>query len=151
MIKEKYKTENKYQSLSEKTVRLWREDPNLNDDIEKDFVTRSRKKLRKSCLPYLNSEKELVEKLRTRRALGMKISSYWLRVEAKIIFADPAFVASDGWFRNFRRRWNIVKRTSTHVVQKLKEDYLKEILCEMESIRSKRYQLEVIEKKIILL
>jgi len=121
-IKEKYKEQNLYQQINEKSIRLWRDDPEINKDIEKDYVTRKQEQTRKSCSKYINPEKELVEKIKARRRLGEKVSCWWIKHEAKISFGDPQFTASEGWFRNFRKRWNISK---THVIQKLKEDFSK--------------------------
>ena len=79
-----------------KTVRLWRQDPNLNPELEKDPVTRSRKKARKTSSPYADLEKELVEKMRERRTNGLKVSNFWLRSETKLLFGNPGFSASEG-------------------------------------------------------
>lgn len=146
-IKAKYP---KYENLNEKSIRLWRDDPDLNDDIEKDSLSRTRKKVRKSTSKYLIAEEELISKIKEGRLHKLKVSRPWIKREAKIIFGDPGFLASDGWFRNFRRRWRVVRRTATHILQKLKDDYLLQVKLYLESLRFKRMEIEKKESKSII-
>jgi len=59
-------------------------------------------------------EEKLVEWIHERREAGVAITTYLVRGKALELFHDDNFKASDGWCRNFQKRWNLTTRTPTN-------------------------------------
>jgi len=141
-IREKYKRDNKYQSLSEKSVREWRAHPRYNDKLQFDTAHKGRRKFRRISSPYLAQETELVNIINAKRALNELVTSDFMISEAKRLIANPQFKASPGWLSNFKRRWNVRRRIPTSIVQKLSIQYTQQVKNYLEEIRRLRYDQE---------
>ena len=71
-------------------------------------------------------EKQLMEVFKERRKEGRKCSSYYMRKKAREIMEELSpnsdFKASDGWFRKFCIRFNLVNRRKTNVKKESAEE-----------------------------
>jgi hypothetical protein len=75
-------------------------------------------------------EEDLYSRFLVRRARKLVASTSWFRRQARLIFGSlypslpDRFIFSNGWWRSFLRRHNIVKRRVTHRASKLPEEYV---------------------------
>jgi len=127
-VKEKYREENLYQNLSEKTIRQWRSDPEFNQELEFDRSHHTQRQIRKIISPYNEQERVLIETIKERRLKHGRVTKDWIVSEAIKTFNDPHFQGSNGWFDRFKRRWRLSRRVATHVVQKLSLNYMERII-----------------------
>lgn len=92
----KYKDMNKYQPLSEKSIRTWRQSSEINQQQDYDQSHSARKKYRRLISPFLKEETELVQKIKERRQNAESVTRDWIIAEAKRLIANSAFKGSDG-------------------------------------------------------
>ena len=144
-IKQKYGKENKYQRINEKSVREWREIKAFNANYDKDKAERSRVQIRDLAAAYPDMEDKLMDMIKEERKIGKPVKRFWIKARALEIAGTPTFKASDGWFANFLKRNKLSLRVATKVVQKLTEDYAKEILTYLSYIRGQREKYEIKE------
>jgi hypothetical protein len=75
-------------------------------------------------------EEDLYLRFLVRRARKMVANTSWFRRQAREIFGTlypslpERFIFSNGWWRGFLQRHNIVKRRVTHRASKLPEEYV---------------------------
>ena len=60
-IKAKYKDQQLYQTLDEKSIRVWKHDPDLNDKLDFDSSHTQRRQFRKLVSPFLKAEEEIIK------------------------------------------------------------------------------------------
>jgi len=149
-IKEKYRDQNLYQSLSEKSVRKWRADKELNHQFEYDQSHLQRRQIRKITSPYQEQERQLIDVIKARRQNNERVTRDWIMSEALNTFNDSHFSASNGWFERFKRRWRLSRRVATHVIQKLSVNYAELSLEYLEELRRSKYDYEMKEKLEVL-
>jgi len=131
------------QSLDEKSIRLWRQDPEINSNLDYDSAHPKRRQIRKLVSPFAKAEEELVRKIKERRGKAEMVTRDWIIAEAKRVIANPSFKGSAGWFSNFTKRCGISRRLPTSIIQKLSLDYTKEVREYLETIRGIRYHHEI--------
>ena len=95
-IKEKYASEGKFQNLSEKSVRDWRNDPNFNPKYDEDNGNKTRSQKRDIKGKYHDTEEDLIEEIKKKRNEGKPVSRMWIKSRAKDLVSNPNFQASDG-------------------------------------------------------
>ena len=131
-------------NLKETSIRDWRKE--INVDLNQK---RTRKKqIRDQICKYPLMETELMKWFLERRKAKLVVNLSDTKVKAKDLNNDPAFIASSGWFRNFRRRYNISKRIPTHDIQKLLANTMDSIKDYLTEIRNYRSEVEEQKKHI---
>ena len=148
-VKEKYRPQNLYQDLSEKSVRIWRQDPTINKFQDHDQANSSRRQIRKLISPFLEAERQLVSTIEKKRSEGERVTKDFIVAEAKRTFNDNNFKGSPGWFSNFKKRWKISRRVPTKVIQKLADDYAGQVVEYLEKMRRVRFDFEKRRGKFI--
>lgn len=144
-IKEKYASQRKFQNLTEKSIRDWRNDPKFNLSYEEDNANKTRIQKRDIKGRFQGMEEDLIKEIKEKRAEGRPVNRNWIKSRAKDLTAEPNFQASDGWLNNFIKRWKLSLRVPTKVMQKISENYAFLAKDFIEKVRAKRS--EYVEKK----
>lgn len=114
--------------------------------IQEEFKNKRIKQRRRSFGKWHTMELKLIDWIKKQREAKISIQRLDIVNKAKEILGDPTFIGSSGWFTRFKERWNIRKRISTHVVQKLKEDSKKEISIFLHELKEFKFNVEVLKK-----
>ena len=83
LIKLRYKAQNLYQNIDEKSIREWREIEKFNKNLDNDKAHRKvRRQIRRIKGVYHDAEVALVAKVKERREKGEHVSRDWILSEA---------------------------------------------------------------------
>jgi hypothetical protein len=92
--------------------------------------------------PHEKMEMELLEWIRNQRAKHLPVKRKDIQDKARELYPVPSFKASDGWFNRFKKRCKVSKRLPTHQVQKIKDDSWNSFIDYLESLRTRRIEIE---------
>jgi hypothetical protein len=135
-----------FSTLHESTIRGWRRELENESDIRRERELRKNKKqVRELRGQFKDQESFILQDIIERRGKYIPVTGDHIKEIARqrIGVANPAFRASNGWLSRFVTRHNLSYRSSTHVVQKLLQDYPLLVSKFLESVRALRVKYEV--------